>query len=59
MGLKPHRRTRRGNQFTTQRRRRTLHRAQADDETLLGRQLVTNHIGIAGMATKSLGDPVG
>lgn len=59
MGLEPNRRTCRGNQLTAQRCRRTLHRPQADDETLLGCQLLANHISITGMATKPFGDPVG
>ena len=58
MGLKPQRRTRRGSQLRAQRGRRTFHRPQADNEALLGRQLLANNIGIAGMATKPFGEPV-
>jgi hypothetical protein len=57
--LEPHRRTCRGNQLPAQRCRRTLDRPQADDDALLGCQLLANYIGVAGMATKPLGEPVG
>ena len=58
MGLKPHRRTRCGNQLAPQRSRRTLDRSQADNKTFLRGQVLANHIGIAGMAAKPLGNPV-
>jgi hypothetical protein len=58
MGLEPHRRSCRGNQFPAQWRRRTFNRPQADDQTLLGCQLLAYHIGIAGVAVKPLCDPV-
>src|ERR1700761_2857570 len=58
LGLKPQRRTRCSNQFPSQRRRCAFDRPQADDQTFLGRQLLANHIGIAAMAVKPLGDPV-
>ena len=48
----------RSNQLTPQRCDRAFHRTQTDYYTLLARQLLAHHIGIAGMATKPLAQPV-
>jgi hypothetical protein len=56
--LEPNCRTCRSNQLTPQRRNRAFHRTQTDTYTLLARQLLAHHIGIAGMATKTLAQPV-
>ena len=56
--LEPNCRTCRSNQLSPQRRNRAFHRTQTDTYTLLARQLLAHHIGIAGMATKTLAQPV-
>jgi hypothetical protein len=49
-GLRPQR--------PAQRRRRALHRAPADDQPVLARQILANHVGIAPALPKPLRQPV-
>jgi hypothetical protein len=56
-GLKPHRRSRLRRQLSPIRRNRTLDGAKTDDNTLLGKQLLANDVGVPAMAFKSLPQP--
>jgi hypothetical protein len=56
--LKADSRSRCSNQFTPLWRDRAFDRAQTGNDVLLSRQLLAHHIGIAGMATKTLTQPV-
>src|SRR5262249_39252665 len=55
--LKPHRRPRLRRKLLPIRLHRSLNRAQADDDALLGSQFLADHVGIAAMATQALPQP--
>jgi hypothetical protein len=55
--LKPHRCPRLRRKLLPIRLHRPLHRAQADDDSLLGGQLLADHVGIAAMTAQALPQP--